>query len=358
MAKQTESDWLAILDGVHRLNESVDPADIIQAMFDTATSLIPCEHASYDEVNLTERTTAGWTTDPSVDAQWPALQDAAAAYFHQHPVLDFYQKHPNAGVRQISDFIAPERFRETGLYRECYRRLSISDQLVMRLPGEPGREVGLTLNRSRAGFSERERRCLDLLRPHFQQAYRRRRDARRLHSRLTALNHALEAMPEGVMVVDANAAVVHVNRRGSLSLHRHFGVRAGDRLPGEIERWLRKLMLPLAVSSPPEHRLVLTRRGSRLEVTAVGPQPGGDWILRIVERSMDAAVRALEPLGLTPRQAEVLSWVARGRTNAEIAELLFLSPRTVQKHLEHVFGLLGVTSRTAAAAKASALLNA
>ena len=61
---------------------------------------------------------------------------------------------------------------------------------------------------------------------------------------------------------------------------------------------------------------------------------------------LDAAAR----LGLTPREAEVLRWVATGAGNREIAALLLVSPRTVQKHLEHAFRTLGVTNRTAAVA--------
>jgi DNA-binding CsgD family transcriptional regulator len=54
---------------------------------------------------------------------------------------------------------------------------------------------------------------------------------------------------------------------------------------------------------------------------------------------------------LTPREREVLAWVARGETNAEVAQRLWLSPETVRTHLEHVYAKLGVHTRTAAAAR-------
>jgi DNA-binding NarL/FixJ family response regulator len=60
----------------------------------------------------------------------------------------------------------------------------------------------------------------------------------------------------------------------------------------------------------------------------------------------------LEPLGLTPREAEVLFWVARGKTNDEIAIVLGIGLTTVKKHLESTFGKLGVENRTTAAALA------
>ena len=54
------------------------------------------------------------------------------------------------------------------------------------------------------------------------------------------------------------------------------------------------------------------------------------------------------PAGLTPRQSEVLGLVAAGMTNAQIAEELFISLRTVETHLTSIYHKLGVTSRAAA----------
>lgn len=56
-------------------------------------------------------------------------------------------------------------------------------------------------------------------------------------------------------------------------------------------------------------------------------------------------------LGLTRREIEVLTWVAGGKSNAAIGLILGASPRTVQKHLEHIFEKLGVETRTAAIAR-------
>ena len=59
---------------------------------------------------------------------------------------------------------------------------------------------------------------------------------------------------------------------------------------------------------------------------------------------------------LTPRETEVLSWLAKGKTNRDISEILSMSPRTVNKHLEHIFEKLGVETRSAAAALASSVM--
>ena len=54
------------------------------------------------------------------------------------------------------------------------------------------------------------------------------------------------------------------------------------------------------------------------------------------------------PAGLTPREIEVLGLVATGMTNVQVAQRLFLSPRTVQRHLNSIYHKLGVSSRVAA----------
>jgi DNA-binding NarL/FixJ family response regulator len=65
----------------------------------------------------------------------------------------------------------------------------------------------------------------------------------------------------------------------------------------------------------------------------------------------------LQTLGLTRRESEVMMWVAQGKSNSDIATILESSPRTIAKHIEHVFGKLNVESRTAAVAEAHRMLE-
>lgn len=66
----------------------------------------------------------------------------------------------------------------------------------------------------------------------------------------------------------------------------------------------------------------------------------------------------VETLGLTPREAETLLWVAQGKSNGDTASILGISEKTVKKLLGHVFDKLGVESRTAAALRAVEVLRA
>ena len=66
----------------------------------------------------------------------------------------------------------------------------------------------------------------------------------------------------------------------------------------------------------------------------------------------------LAVLGLTPRVAEVLLWVAQGKTNGDIATILGISESTVKKHLLEIFAKLGVETRSAATRRALEILTA
>ena len=65
----------------------------------------------------------------------------------------------------------------------------------------------------------------------------------------------------------------------------------------------------------------------------------------------------LEKLGLTPREAEILLWVAQGKSNFETGIILTISATTVKKHLVHIFEKLGVESRNAATLQALEILS-
>ncbi len=71
-------------------------------------------------------------------------------------------------------------------------------------------------------------------------------------------------------------------------------------------------------------------------------------LLLLDERRTRLSPTMLKPLGLSPRETEILSWVAEGKTNPEIGAILGISPRTVHKHLSRIYMRLGVENRHAA----------
>lgn len=90
-----------------------------------------------------------------------------------------------------------------------------------------------------------------------------------------------------------------------------------------------------------------------LEVRYLSQTHANEYLFRLTDLDRPSETDTLrETFALTAREAEVLLWIARGKTNREIAIILSMSPRTVNKHLEQVFRKLGVENRTSAAALA------
>ena len=90
----------------------------------------------------------------------------------------------------------------------------------------------------------------------------------------------------------------------------------------------------------------------------MGPANGDEFLLRLINDDQPAECDLLKHhFAVTSREAEVLLWVAKGKTNREIAQILELSPRTVNKHLEQLFKKIGVENRTSAATLAVAALH-
>ncbi|PTY37989.1 DNA-binding response regulator [Saccharospirillum sp. MSK14-1] len=127
---------------------------------------------------------------------------------------------------------------------------------------------------------------------------------------------------------------------------------------GANDDWLSRDLAPrlsdwLNHQPEPGHSLALEHPEYPLSLRFVARPSEDEVLLRLIdgERASGADVLKAE-LPLTDREAEVLYWVANGKTNREVAQILELSPRTVNKHLEQVFAKLGVDNRTAAAGMA------
>jgi CheY-like chemotaxis protein/DNA-binding CsgD family transcriptional regulator len=98
--------------------------------------------------------------------------------------------------------------------------------------------------------------------------------------------------------------------------------------------------------------------GSRLIFSLIEDSHDEFWTLILREESDSAQIEALlEIFNLTKRESEVLYWAIKGKTSRDIGDILETSPRTINKHLEHIFAKLGVETRTAAATLAISKLR-
>jgi DNA-binding NarL/FixJ family response regulator len=163
----------------------------------------------------------------------------------------------------------------------------------------------------------------------------------RLHRSINGTAIHPSASQGAMLVVSPRGRIQFATRRAARWL-KDFSFSPSDRLPDALAGWLEE-----AVSSSRPARFILDRAGTQLCFQVVCREPNS--ICLLLEQRTQPLRSTDSQGGLTQRQIEVLSWVARGKTNAEIGEILSLKTGTIGKYLERIFPKLGVENRTAAA---------
>jgi DNA-binding response OmpR family regulator/DNA-binding CsgD family transcriptional regulator len=126
-------------------------------------------------------------------------------------------------------------------------------------------------------------------------------------------------------------------------------IALNDDLPEPILTWIKK-RIQLSVSTDPDSTEEFQTH-SGLSIKLASYQSQDEYLLLLKKDSQDWNLTSLkDALGLTLREVEILMWISRGKTNKEVGLILESSHRTVNKHLEHIFEKLGVTTRAAAVA--------
>ena len=155
--------------------------------------------------------------------------------------------------------------------------------------------------------------------------------------RLAAEQALSDSLDRAVIVAGHGGELLFSTKAAARLLARHFPDGPAGRLPAAFDGPADALpfrVVPLTPAGAGEFRLLA------LEPTRPEPAP-----------------RDLEPLGLTPREAEVLFWITQGKTNPETAVILGVSINTVKTQSQRLFDKLGVETRTAAALRAQEVLG-
>jgi DNA-binding CsgD family transcriptional regulator len=316
-------------------------------------NLIPCDIISYNEVN-TQDNQVTWLTEPADALDFPDSTEAFNRHIPEHPLIGHYARTNDDRVLKISDFLTRTEFHRLGLYNEFYRRVKVEHQMACVLPAPPPTVIGIALNRHHPDFGERDRCLLQLVSPHLVQAYRNARIVSEIRGEMALCGGALEESGYGVVALTRNGHVRSMSRQAERWIAKYFAcfTHGGTRLPELLHRWVirQQALVAGATVPPPRVPLVIEHKGARLVARLLSETEM--LLLVLKEHSETISVANLQKFGLTRREAEVLAWLAQGKTNSEIGTIASMSPRTVEKHMEHVFEKLGVENRTAAAMRA------
>ena len=339
-----ERELQGLLEILGEVHHAEDVASFRSALLDVIPRVIPNAYTSYNEI------AADGTPLVTIVTPEPGQRQLErwGRFGHQNPLVERYLRTRDPRAYRLSDVIALEEFRERQLYQEVFVPLGVEHQLVVTLPAPPRLLIGLALADAR-DFSDGERRVLDLARPHLIQAHANAGLRERLHDVLAAVEAGLDDSGEALVVVDAYGRVEFATAAGRAALGA-LGPTTGGELPAPLRAatgkdWPARAVVPVPGGGDP----LVVRRMART--------PGRTTVLVFERGTRGASRELLEALGLSPREAEVLQAMMRGRATAAIAVELGVSPRTVSKHAERIYDKLGVHDRVAAVSSAWAALD-
>lgn len=299
--------------------------------------LVHADSVVYNELDRVRRRRLLLVGRPDDEVDVVELDDETRwrVLLEEHPLCQ-RQQGGDFGAVKLSDFLTKRELHRTWVYENFFAPFHTEYELVVAIPSPLWHTKTFLFGRSGGrDFTERDRLVLDLLQPHLVRIWLAARTHRLLSSALAQLDRVDEHDSRGVILLGLGGEIEFASPPTERLLREFFPATSGSELPTAFSEWLESGDMKPLIRRRGEWRLTVER---------------ADGALLLEERH--------ERIELTAREREVLAWVARGKTNAEIARLLWLAPSTVGKHLENIYTKLGVSTRTAAVAHCFGLSDA
>jgi DNA-binding CsgD family transcriptional regulator len=239
------------------------------------------------------------------------------------------------------------------LFNQAYSKLGMHEQMIGVVSVSRPGIAGVIVNRTRRTFTERDRSVMNIVRLHISEACR----TAKMHAAIPqpSLVETLEPLVGGsIVVLNETGAVQFCSKQAQNYLETFFPTENlfSGGLPPTVGQWVRREIAAFRTNElafrPPQPLHVL--RGERrlhIRLATTGNGPVHILVLRAEDPALQ--LQRLSSLGLGSRATEVLYWLSKGKTNAEISIILGARPRTVEKHVEGILAKLGVENRVTAA---------
>ncbi len=325
MTRLRNSDLQAVVDFLGEASSIDGPDPFPRPLLASFGRLVPSDAVAYCELDRVRRVVLRFEVFPGeLDGPVePSYWDVR----HQHPVCHHHEVTRDFRALKISDFLTRAKLRCTDIYWDWLHPWSREYEMTVGLDAPLSHTKVFLFDRAGGrDFSERDRAVLDFLRPRLANLYEAAQ-ARRRASQALAL---LEEADAGLVILDGTGRIEHATPEALRLLSAYFRERRSG-LPEQIAGWF----------------LEQQRTPSPEPLRVEGEEQS--LIVRLVGGALLLEEERVAP-PLTDREREILELVAAGKTNAEIAEAIWIAPGTVRKHLENVYEKLGVHSRTAAVA--------
>lgn len=343
-------DLLAVNRLLLDLYRAPTPDEHVQAMLRVMAELVPSDVIGWNEYNL-KANTLRFTAFPPV---WPALAkrlESVGLYAHQSPFPAYFGASGDRSWRMITDFIPIEEFAKT----DFCSRILMPDMGPHQI-GTVLHEVGgimnaFTLNRIHSPFSERDREVLNLLYPHLSLSYSNVRALNEARHSTQMLQQVVEAAPAGYLFLSDSGSPQWMTQKARDIFRQHCAdeVSDGGGIPNSVSTWMRQAVRRIKQGDYLNAAYVQRKPdpGPRLEARLLPARLAG-WIMVVEAHPAQARPRFHPDPTLTGRENEVLRWMTEGKRNQEIAVILGISPRTVERHVASVLEKMNVENRASA----------
>jgi DNA-binding CsgD family transcriptional regulator len=361
----TAHDYERLVDATLALHDAVDLREFPRHAIEAARKLVDNDVCGYAEVD----TVALHAATVSDNDAWlsSSLVDTWAEQTLGDEILPYWRQFTPGQVIKFSDFVSIDELKSKQIYQEFYREVDILYQMVVPFVCERGVVLSMGFSRSgsvRRDFNETERELLLRFGPHLARAYRAAEAYDRAKRGKTISDIDLSRTETGLILLTSQgnvSAACSNARKWATEFFGNFPAYSA-RLPATLWQWVRRVLAQrdaarrsgaLVLRSP----LIERREDRQIEVSLVDGLDGLGPALVFQHHSFLRPDEVARILRTSPREAEVVRWLLQGKSNEEIADILGISPRTVQTHLQRIYQKLGVSSRTQAIAAIRGFLH-
>jgi DNA-binding CsgD family transcriptional regulator len=341
-------DWKAINGCLLRLYRELDVEKHRRLMLEIVTELVPGESAVLSMLTFPNKLT--YISQPE-----KMVTDADAAiitrFAHESPLPHYFAATQDSQWKMITDFMPLEDFHATDLYRHGFAPYGIDQQIggLLAMAGDTHHAITIHRRLTSGVFTEREREILNTLRPHLVTSYLNATAYSRAGESINELKATLENAPGAYGYFNADGKLAWLQEKATAWLQEFFAdeVKTTQKIPQSVSHLLKASLADDNASKQFEK----TGAKEILNVS-LGVSPLGGRVLRL-ERRPKTPPPHFRPLPqFTERKNDVLKWMVEGKRNAEIAAILHLSPRTVERHITEILVGLNVENRATAIVRA------
>lgn len=329
-----------ISDLLLELYEFPDGCDFCDHTLSILERYVPAMYTAHARTDLINQSFSQGTVREVTGRKVSHSMDEFSTFLQTHPFTQYFLSKQGGPVLSLDEIMSETEWKQTVLYNELYTQYGVVHDTVVRFYAHMQCISFAFANETPLPMEYR--RLLNLVAPHLGNAF---------SSFKTQQQGVLSTLPDNMVLLTSEGVLRDLSAETAALFDKYYPSeknRSGLCLPETVERWVRHEMRALhdGCGKAPQ-KLMAQAADSQLSLSLIRQKAG--WLLLMEEYALSNPEEILTGLGLTCREAEVLTWIVHGKQNSDIALILNISTATVRKHVEHLLSKLHCETRGAAA---------